>query len=95
MQNRCPQRGGGPEVRYAWTEEHRNQFHATRMCRQLEVSRTGIASGEQERHVIARWPMRCSMRRSRRVTRRAATTFGVAKRRGRCRDSSKPVPASH
>jgi putative transposase len=28
-------------VRYAWIEEHRDQFHVTRMCRQLEVSRTG------------------------------------------------------
>jgi transposase InsO family protein len=28
-------------VKYAWIEEHRDQFHVTRMCRQLEVSRTG------------------------------------------------------
>jgi len=28
-------------VKYAWIERHRDQFHVTRMCRQLEVSRTG------------------------------------------------------
>ena len=28
-------------MRYAWIEEHRDRFHVTRMCRQLEVSRTG------------------------------------------------------
>jgi len=28
-------------VKYAWIEEHRDQFTVTRMCRQLEVSRTG------------------------------------------------------
>jgi transposase InsO family protein len=28
-------------VKYAWIEEHRDQFHVTRMCRQLGVSRTG------------------------------------------------------
>ena len=28
-------------MKYAWIEEHRDQFHVTRMCRQLEVSRTG------------------------------------------------------
>jgi putative transposase len=28
-------------VKYVWIEEHRDQFHVTRMCRQLEVSRTG------------------------------------------------------
>jgi transposase InsO family protein len=28
-------------VRYAWIEEHRDQFDVARMCRQLEVSRTG------------------------------------------------------
>jgi transposase InsO family protein len=28
-------------VKYAWIEEHRDRFHVTRMCRQLEVSRTG------------------------------------------------------
>ena len=30
-------------MRYAWIEEHRDQFHVTRMCRQLEVSRTGYS----------------------------------------------------
>jgi putative transposase len=30
-------------VRYAWIEEHRDQFQVTRMCRQLEVSRTGYS----------------------------------------------------
>jgi len=30
-------------VRYAWIEEHRDRFHVTRMCRQLEVSRTGYS----------------------------------------------------
>jgi putative transposase len=30
-------------VRYAWIEKHRDQFHVTRMCRQLEVSRTGYS----------------------------------------------------
>jgi len=28
-------------VKYAWIEEHRDQFPVTRMCRQLGVSRTG------------------------------------------------------
>jgi putative transposase len=28
-------------VKYAWIEEHRDQFTVTRMCRRLEVSRTG------------------------------------------------------
>jgi len=28
-------------VKYAWIGEHRDQFSVTRMCRQLEVSRTG------------------------------------------------------
>jgi putative transposase len=28
-------------VKYAWIEENRDQFSVTRMCRQLEVSRTG------------------------------------------------------
>lgn len=28
-------------MRYAWIEEHRDQFDVARMCRQLEVSRTG------------------------------------------------------
>ena len=28
-------------MKYAWIEEHRDQFHVTRMCRQLGVSRTG------------------------------------------------------
>jgi putative transposase len=28
-------------VKYAWIEEHRDQFSVTRMCRQLDVSRTG------------------------------------------------------
>jgi putative transposase len=28
-------------VKYAWIEEHRDQFHVTRMCRLLEVSRSG------------------------------------------------------
>lgn len=30
-------------MKYAWIEEHRDQFHVTRMCRQLEVSRTGYS----------------------------------------------------
>jgi transposase InsO family protein len=30
-------------VKYAWIEEHRDQFRVTRMCRQLEVSRTGYS----------------------------------------------------
>jgi len=30
-------------VKYAWIEKHRDQFHVTRMCRQLEVSRTGYS----------------------------------------------------
>jgi putative transposase len=28
-------------VKYAWIEDHRDQFSVTRMCRQLDVSRTG------------------------------------------------------
>ncbi len=28
-------------MRYAWIEEHRDEFEVARMCRQLEVSRTG------------------------------------------------------
>lgn len=28
-------------MKYAWIEEHRDRFHVTRMCCQLEVSRTG------------------------------------------------------
>lgn len=28
-------------MRYAWIEEHRDQYDVARMCRQLEVSRTG------------------------------------------------------
>ena len=28
-------------MKYAWIEEHRDRFHATRMCRQLGVSRSG------------------------------------------------------
>jgi len=28
-------------VKYAWIEGHRDQFTVARMCRQLEVSRTG------------------------------------------------------
>ena len=28
-------------MRYAWIEQHRDQFHVTRMCRLLEVSRSG------------------------------------------------------
>jgi transposase InsO family protein len=30
-------------VKYVWIEEHRDQFHVTRMCRQLEVSRSGYS----------------------------------------------------
>ena len=30
-------------MKYVWIEEHRDQFHVTRMCRQLEVSRTGYS----------------------------------------------------
>jgi putative transposase len=30
-------------VKYVWIEEHRDQFQVTRMCRQLEVSRTGYS----------------------------------------------------
>jgi putative transposase len=30
-------------VKYAWIEEHRDQFRVTRMCRQLAVSRTGYS----------------------------------------------------
>jgi len=30
-------------VKYVWIEAHRDQFHVTRMCRQLEVSRTGYS----------------------------------------------------
>jgi putative transposase len=30
-------------VKYAWIEAHRDQFHVTRMCRQLDVSRTGYS----------------------------------------------------
>jgi transposase InsO family protein len=29
-------------VKYAWIDEHCDRFHVTRMCRQLEVSRTGF-----------------------------------------------------
>jgi putative transposase len=29
-------------VRYAWIEEHRDRFEIARMCRQLDVSRTGF-----------------------------------------------------
>jgi hypothetical protein len=29
-------------VRYAWIDEYRDQFDVARMCRQLEVSRTGF-----------------------------------------------------
>ena len=29
-------------MKYAWIEKHRDQFHVTRMCRQLGVSRTGF-----------------------------------------------------
>ena len=29
-------------MKYAWIEKHRDQFHVTRMCRQLKVSRTGF-----------------------------------------------------
>ena len=28
-------------MKYAWIDEHRDQYRVTRMCRQLEVSRTG------------------------------------------------------
>ena len=28
-------------MKYAWIEEHRDQFSVTRMCRQLDTSRTG------------------------------------------------------
>jgi len=28
-------------VKYAWIDAHRDRFHVTRLCRQLEVSRTG------------------------------------------------------
>jgi len=31
----------GVAVRYAWIEGHRDLFSVSRMCRQLEVSRTG------------------------------------------------------
>jgi putative transposase len=30
-------------VKYAWIKEHRDRFDVTRMCRQLEVSRTGYS----------------------------------------------------
>lgn len=29
-------------MKYAWIKQHRDQFHVTRMCRQLGVSRTGF-----------------------------------------------------
>ena len=29
-------------MKYAWIEKHRDEFHVTRMCRQLGVSRTGF-----------------------------------------------------
>ena len=28
-------------MKYAWIQAHRDQFHVSRMCRQLGVSRTG------------------------------------------------------
>jgi putative transposase len=34
-------------VKYAWIEEHRDQFSVTRMCRQLETSRTGYCQWRQ------------------------------------------------
>jgi putative transposase len=34
-------------VKYAWIEEHRDQFSVTRMCRQLEVSRTGYCQSRR------------------------------------------------
>jgi putative transposase len=34
-------------VRYAWIEGHRDQFDVARMCRQLEVSRTGYYQWRQ------------------------------------------------
>ena len=30
-------------MKYAWIEEHRDRLHVTRMCYQLEVSRTGYS----------------------------------------------------
>ena len=32
----------GVAVRYAWIEEHRDLFSVSRMCRQLDISRTGF-----------------------------------------------------
>ena len=52
-------------MKYAWIERHRDQFHVTRMCRQLGVSRTGFVSGTREHPVIARWLMRFLMRKCR------------------------------
>lgn len=34
-------------MKYAWIEEHRDQFSVTRMCRQLEVSRTGYCQSRR------------------------------------------------
>ena len=30
-------------MKYAWIEAHRDEFHVTRLCRQLGVSRTGYS----------------------------------------------------
>ena len=34
-------------MKYAWIEEHRDEFSVTRMCRQLEVSRTGYCQSRR------------------------------------------------
>jgi putative transposase len=36
-------------VRYAWIEQHRDDYPATRMCRQLDVSRTGYLQWRKRR----------------------------------------------
>ena len=41
-------------MKYAWMEEHRDQFSVTRMCRQLDVSRTGYCQW-RKRKPSERW----------------------------------------
>ena len=36
-------------MKYTWIDAHRDQFNVTRMCRQLEVSRTGYSQWRTRR----------------------------------------------
>ena len=55
-------------MRYAWIEEHRDDYAVSRMCGLLKVSRTGYCNGERREPSDRARAKRGWMRRWRRCT---------------------------